>query len=757
MTFRAVPLLRMLLIAALIGPAAAFAFLAALSHETAFERAEQTLARRTNLLVEHSLRVFDAHRLVAERVTDLLQEAGQQNRDERFVHERMSRYIANLPQIYSIWVTNADGRLAASTAVYPAPRDIDFTDRDYFHLLRDNPDNGLVASEVARGKVDGKLFFAIGFPRRDAQGRFAGVIAISAIPEYFSEVYGRMLGGVADVASLVREDGAFLARFPGVAGKADIPYRRLGPDSGLMRAIARDGPVGTFRSIAVTDGVERLYAYQKVPGLPAYLSVGRNVERVEAEWWKEISRFLPLVLTVTALLGGISWVALRRARAEELALIRLKDALDQREVAAAALRRAQRLEAMGQLTGGVAHDFNNLLQVMNGGLNLLGKPQPDDRRAMILDSLQRAVGRGQALTRQLLSFARRQPLAPAPLRLDAAFDRLGLLLRQLLRTDIDLVVDIGPVWPVLVDAAELELAVLNLGVNARDAMPNGGSLIITARQVPRNSPDAPVRGPEREPESYGEVVEPPEGHAPGPLSGDFVALTIADTGVGIPADVLDKVYEPFFTTKEAGKGTGLGLSQVYGFARQSGGTVTIDSQIGRGTAVTLFLPRAVEEGVGMPDADPETASSPSSTALPCLRILLVEDNPEIRETTKEVLSGAGHQVMVAGTGEEALGMLEAEPDLVISDIMLGAGMDGLDLARTARRTRPDLPIVLVTGYSRSAKIAAADGFPVLRKPYDFNELQTLAAGLVAKRRAGGTGKAEYPPPGAGLAQITRIT
>ncbi len=258
-------------------------------------------------------------------------------------------------------------------------------------------------------------------------------------------------------------------------------------------------------------------------------------------------------------------VALQRTR-------RLHDEAERREAAEAALRQAQRLEAIGQLTGGVAHDFNNLLMIVSGSAQRLRRDVTDEKQLRLLDMIANATQRGESLTRQLLAFSRRQTLQPSAIDLSERLPKVKDMLSRSLRGDIEIrVVVPDRHCTVKVDPSELELALLNLAFNARDAMPSGGTLIITAKPVV-------LRGKAAE-----------EG-----LHGEFVAVRVADTGAGIPPDVLSRVFEPFFTTKEEGKGTGLGLSQVYGFARQSGGTATITSTVGRGTAVTLFLPRTWE-------------------------------------------------------------------------------------------------------------------------------------------------------------------
>ena len=376
------------------------------------------------------------------------------------------------------------------------------------------------------------------------------------------------------------------------------------------------------------------------------------------------------------------------------------------------LAQAQKMEAMGQLTGGVAHDFNNLLMVVGGQAQLLRKQIGDDpRAARALDAIDTSTRRGQELTRHLLAFARRQRLNPEALALEQRADAISELLATTLGSAVRLKIDFSQnTWPVQVDTGELELALLNLAVNARDAMPSGGELSITAHDLTLKP---------------GDVDE---------LKGDFVCIVVRDNGVGIPPDILTRVFEPFFTTKEVSKGTGLGLSQVYGFAHQSGGQAAIHSELGRGTSITLYLPRAKTEPVR--GEEEEEFVAPSGAY-----ILIVEDNPEVAEVSAALLEQLGNRTRIAINAQAALRELaEGEmPDLVFSDIVMAGEMDGVALARRIREERPDLPVLLTTGYSQSAEQLAGE-FPVLAKPYELPQLSKAVASLLARRAAGAGGK-----------------
>ena len=369
------------------------------------------------------------------------------------------------------------------------------------------------------------------------------------------------------------------------------------------------------------------------------------------------------------------------------------------------LAQAQKMEALGQLTGGVAHDFNNLLMVMGGQAELLrGRIGDEPRAVRSLEAIISAAKRGQGLTRHLLAFARRQRLNPAPVSLARRASDIHDLLRSSLDSGVALEIDFPPaVWTVEIDANEFELAMLNMAVNARDAMPKGGQLTISATNVTLTRQD-------------GEAD----------VEGEFVKIVVADTGQGIAPDILPKVMEPFFTTKAVNKGTGLGLSQVYGFVQQSGGRMAIESELGRGTTISLYLPRTLAAHV--PDAEPLAA--PAAVGLD---ILCVEDNIEVAEVTAGMMAQLGNRVRPVNSADEAIRLLEGGPlpDLIFSDIVMAGDIDGLGLARYVRERWPDLPILLTTGYSRAAQ-AIGDEFPVLAKPYQLTELKGALA--VANQR-----------------------
>jgi signal transduction histidine kinase/CheY-like chemotaxis protein/integral membrane sensor domain MASE1 len=414
-----------------------------------------------------------------------------------------------------------------------------------------------------------------------------------------------------------------------------------------------------------------------------------------------------LLMLGTGYTRRIERVVDQRMRDLEATNRRLQIEVKEREQAEAALRQAQRMEAIGQLTGGIAHDFNNLLTVVSGNAELLCDNAPNDAVLRRASAVVRAAERGKRLTRQLLAFSRRQNLRPEPVDLRQRTREIADMLSRSLRTDIEVTVDMPEqLWPVAIDPAEFELALLNVGVNARDAMPEGGRFRVSANNVAYRPGDLGSDG----------------------LTGDFVAVTLSDTGIGMSSDVLARAFEPYFTTKEAGLGSGLGLSQVYGFAKQSGGTASIESTPGQGTSVKLLLPRATATA-GLPIA-PSEAESAAAAETASAHILFVEDDAEVAEVTAELLQDIGHRAVEARDGDGALAALERDPtiELVLSDIVMPGRMSGLELARILRKRRPELPVLLATGYSQYVSPAAAEGFVLVEKPYRRDVL----GGLIRK-------------------------
>ncbi|MBN9525847.1 MAG: response regulator [Alphaproteobacteria bacterium] len=370
----------------------------------------------------------------------------------------------------------------------------------------------------------------------------------------------------------------------------------------------------------------------------------------------------------------------------------------EREKIQSALRQAQRLEAVGQLTSGVAHDFNNLLTVVLGNARRLQKGASDHEQRRRLDMIVQAAERGAKLTAQLLAFSRRQKLEPKPVDLNETVSGMHDLLQSTMGGSIRIQVQLYPgLWPAMVDPTQIELVVLNLAINARDAMEVGGTLTVETANV--------VLGPPLRPEQ--------------PTAGDYVMVAVSDTGSGMSDEVLAKAFEPFFTTKSVGKGSGLGLSQVYGLAKQSGGGVRIATRPGHGTSVKVYLPRAR----AIVQAEPGRRRQPVDRQPKGAIVLLVDDDGAVREVTAAMLRDLGYGVFEAGSGGAALDLLErnAHVALVLLDFAM-PGMNGAELAREIRTRRPGLPVLFATGYADASGLAGIHQDQIIRKPFPEWEL-----------------------------------
>jgi signal transduction histidine kinase len=369
-----------------------------------------------------------------------------------------------------------------------------------------------------------------------------------------------------------------------------------------------------------------------------------------------------------------------------------------------ALRQSQKMEAVGQLTGGVAHDFNNLLQIIIGNLDTLQRNVPAESARRAVKNAMNGAQRAATLTQRLLAFSRRQPLDPKPLDVNALVNGLSEMVHRTLGETISVETVLGAgVWRVEADPAELEAAIINLAVNARDAMSNGGRLTIETSNA--HIDEAYVA-------SHTEVV-----------AGQYVAIAVTDTGVGMDRKTVAQAFEPFFTTKAVGKGTGLGLSQVYGFVKQSGGHVKIYSEVGQGTTVKLYLPRLTAHGT---DAE-KVEAAPIPDAAQEETVLVLEDDDEVRAYSVDSLRELGYRVIEAHDGPSALRLLERQPrvDLLFTDVVLPGGLTGAQVAAQAKTVRPNLKVLFTTGYARNAIIHHGrldKGVQLIVKPFSFSDL-----------------------------------
>jgi two-component system NtrC family sensor kinase len=682
-------LLQLMMIASLVLPAVLFAYASWASYRDVNAAADERILRSLDAMQEQALRVFQTVDRTFAEVNEITR--GMSNSDIRAaqprLHPRLQLIVGTLPQLDAILIIGRDGAPLAASHVATVPDNVRFDDRDYFRALIAG-DAGTYVSDTRSPRLPGidPDYFALSHRLESPDGTFNGVISIAVRPRYFDDFYQMIGQRPGSFFALLRADGSYLARYPVPRDRS----RRLSVSNQFHAIVASNADRGLYTVKSEIDGVNRRIAFRKLPGFPVYALAGITSDAIRADWLAIEKSQLIFGLPATLVIFVVLWIALRRTR-------RLYVEADRREAAEGALRQSQRLEAIGQLTGGVAHDFNNLLMIVSGSVHRLRRHVSDDKQKRLLDAIDNATQRGESLTRQLLAFSRRRPLQSGVIDLAERLPDMKDLLSRSLRDDVEIRVAV-PRKPcvVKVDPSEFELALLNLAVNARDAMPAGGILTITAKPIV-------LRGKASE-----------EG-----LNGEFVAVRVADTGDGIPPDVLPRVFEPFFTTKEIGKGTGLGLSQVYGFARQSGGAVTITSAPRRGTAVTMFLPRSYET----PPQVRGTSIVPDA-AQGAGTVLVVEDNADVAEIARAYFEQLGYRVKPVAGAQAGLDLIaqEGDIDVVFSDILM-PGMNGLELAEAVRRRFPKVAVLLATGYSSSAQDALRGGFEVLQKPYTLEALQ----------------------------------
>jgi len=684
----AIRLLQLMMVASVVLPLVLFAFAAWLNYRHEQSVADDRIERSLDILHEHTLKVFQTvERAIAEVDEIVRGMPDEEIRDQQpRLHERMKRIVDSLPQLRAIFLIDRDGQPLVSSLFVQLPADLRSSERSFFNVHIADDVGTFVSEVVAPRRVEfGAPFFVLSRRRPSAEGAFNGVIAVAVVPQYFEEFYALIGRSPGELYALIRADGKFLARFPQPPDR----LRAVGPGLETALAQGRERAIRTGRS--QIDGAERRVGYRRLEGYPVYAIAGIATSAIRNEWTATMASHLVFGLPATLFILLIIAIALRRTR-------RLHDEAERREAAEAALRQAQRLEAIGQMTGGVAHDFNNLLMIVSGSAERLRRDLTSEKHRRLLDMIMNATNRGESLTRQLLAFSRRQMLMPVAMDLAQRIPELKDMLNRSLRDDITLEVAVPEEGcAVKADPSELELALLNLAVNARDAMPNGGTLRISVEPVAL----------EGKPAEDG-------------LSGNFVAIRVADTGSGIAPEILPHVFEPFFTTKDVGKGTGLGLSQVYGFAKQSGGTATVASTVGRGTVITLYLPCTQEApSPSVAPAERETAPRRADT------VLVVEDSAEVAEVATAYFQQLGYVVRQVARANEALELIGNDPkiDLVFSDLVMPGGMSGLELGQAIRRRFPAMPVLLATGYSDGVREALQQGFVVLQKPFDLAALE----------------------------------
>ena len=718
-----------LLAGVILLPIAVFAIGAVISYRQHFTEAQDRLQRNLGTVYEHAQKVLETIELsslyldeVLENVTD-----DQIRNNEADFNRRIKTLTDTLPQFADIWIVGADGHPLVSGTVFPIPRQLDLSDRDYFSAHRDNKVTGLYVGDVVTSRATNQRgqprFFALSRKRTAPDGSFAGVIVMSISPDYFRDYYATLTQPI--VAALIRADGVVLARYP------EVPFpARLSRGNTFQSALEEGHESGLIRVVSALDGKERIFSFRKLPRIPVYMTTGVDTADIKDAWLAGMSRHLIFGLPATAAMIALGLLALRRTRREAAANLKLREEIARREATEEALRQSQKMDAVGRLTGGIAHDFNNLLTAIIGNLDLaLRRVSGEDRVRSWLSNCRQAAERAATLVQRLLAFSRQHPLEVKAVDINRLVQGMSELMHRALgETVATETVLAGGLWKVAIDPNQLENAILNLAVNARDAMPDGGRLTIETANCHLDEHYIELTGAEI-------------------AAGQFVMVAVSDSGSGMSADVMNRAFEPFFTTKPAGVGTGLGLSQVYGFARQSGGHIRIYSEVGEGTTIKLYFPRLTGQH-DIPAWSVRESGTPSPDSVGGNEsVLVVEDDPQVNKLAVETLEERGYRVLSAPDGPTALLMLDDAPpiDLLLTDVVLPNGLNGRQLSDEMLRRRPDIKVLFVTGYTRNAIIHHGRLDPdidLLTKPFTADALtrkvrQILDGKVRAEPAAGG--------------------
>ena len=665
----ALRLLKTMLVASVFIPAAFFVYASWLNYHNAFARADEQLSVSLNILSEQASKVFQSVDLTFAGVDAVLGDLTDEQikASAESLHSQLVKLEKALNAVDGILVVDKGGHTLVSSVFFPVPDNASVADRDYF-LAQADRDAGTFVGAILQPRLRKGPFFGVSRRRPARGGEFNGIIMVSVVPKVFTEFYGQLAADTSASFSLARSDGVILARYPAPPQGTT----HFGANSGFMLNIAAQPGGGIVTSSNSVDGIERRIAYRKLGYGSLYVSDGLKTDAIRAEWMQTMASHLFFGIPATVLLFILVLLTARRTRA-------FYEEAERRELAEQALRQSQKMEAVGQLTGGVAHDFNNLLTIIIGNLGIAKRGVVEARAERALNNALVGAERAAQLTQRLLAFSRRQPLNPRVLDVNKLILSISDLLVRTLGENVQLeTIGSAGLWKVEADASELEATLLNLALNARDAMPEGGKLTIETSNA------------------YLDEVYCLQHD--GVTPGQYVLVSVSDSGGGMSAETIERAFEPFFTTKEAGKGTGLGLSQVYGFMKQSGGHIKIYSEPGDGTTIKLYLPRRDGDEADTSIAEPEGSDHGRGET-----ILIVEDDEGVRQYAAEILRDLNYQVIEAKDSAAALRLLDADKkfNLLLTDVVL-PGKNGRELATEVENRRPGTKIVFMTGYSRNA-------------------------------------------------------
>jgi signal transduction histidine kinase/CheY-like chemotaxis protein len=679
--------LRWLTLVALLIPALLFAAAAWKDRLTILENAEDGGVKIAALFHEQAGNLFTGHEMILDMIVHRMQ-----GRDWNMLHsltellqdlEVMDRRLDGASEILLV---DAEGQVRATTAPVQSDEPLPAADHDCFLALSRN-EVQICISQPHTDPRSGHYLFSLS-RRIEKDAAFNGIAQVAISADYIVGLWASVTPSASDIVTMFKADGAVLAQ--------SGPQSQTGPSQpdvgrSLISKIGHDD-VGIIRTPLFANGTDRITIYTKVADDPVYISLSLDQSAILTTWYANLTVYGVVAAIATAGIMAALAIAMRRARRERYAVDQWQAEIHERQRTQEQLHQSQKMESLGKLTGGIAHDFNNLLTAVTGNLEMIEARVTDPRVLSHVAAAMRSALRGGQLTQQLLAYARRQNLSPRPVDVNAVIAGMGELLHRslggLVQVETDLAADL---WPATSDPTQLELVILNLAINSRDAMAAGGRLRITTSNVREAAFDGP--------------------HSPDP--GDYVRIAVIDTGTGMPPDVMAQAFEPFFTTKDVGKGSGLGLAQVYGVTTQFGGMVRLASEPGAGTTVEVLLPRAVRVPAKIATPEPYASVPIDGDGV----VLVVDDEPEVRAIAVAFLREAGYVVQEAGSGSVAREMVAAGPiSLALVDYAMPM-MSGYEFVRLARQIQPDLPVIYVTGAADALSLREQAHDPIVTKPY----------------------------------------
>ncbi|MFM0596201.1 hybrid sensor histidine kinase/response regulator [Paraburkholderia dilworthii] len=690
---------RMLLIVlavSIVFPLACLAGYGYFDYQRRIADSNDMIDRLARVTEEQAVKVMDLNQQMASRIIDLLgnQDDAQVRAHDAQLHDRLREIGGDFPQVSSIYLLGAKGDLLVSSLAYPAPT-LSNAQRDDFiaaRAMRPQPYFSLpIFGPVSRTHV-----FTTSTGRSGVDGQFLGEVSVALRNDYFLRFYRELTNGDSSLAlGLYRQDGNLLVRYPEWP-----PGSKPTSQSAFTEALRDKQLFGHVRLHSTVDGVERLLAFRRVGDYPLYVMSAYATESIGVAWRQHFVMIAAFTAVPCIAIWLLVFYSLRQLEGERRAWERWQGEVAMRLSAEASSRQLQRMGALGNLVANVAHDFNNLLMVVAANIELARLKRYNNLEKEVL-AVERATATAESLTRRLLSVARKQPLKQEAVDLANWLPAAAPLIDAALGDNVELALNmVDNVWSVLADPTDLEFAIMNLAVNARDAMPRGGRFVIRCQNNRLVGSDTLLP------------------------DGEYVLIACSDDGEGMPEAVARRAFEPLFTTKLRGSGSGLGLAQVLSMCEQAGGTAKIESVPGSGTTVRLYLPRHRErQAAAVTNLETVRQPVPASAGV----VLLVEDNEDVAAGVAAVLETFGCEVRHEPTADLALDVLTggARFELVLSDIQMPGKLNGIDLAEKVRSAWPSQKIALMTGYADELERARRLGVAILAKPFNIDELHAL--------------------------------